>query len=449
MKITLLAALSVLAMLMASACGAGAIPTDPAESAQAEAPLEITFLNYSKADVVPNGKNLFDNMIDQYKLVEPNVIIKNEIFAEKTSVEFLTKLDMLQLTGVTADVIHIPSYREYALRVRQGFFYPISEFVQAEGINYDSVYSYPSEIDGEYYGVPFEPGIYGVLINKDMLDAAGLPLPKEGWTWDDYADYAKKMTKGSGTNKVYGSFMHSWNEFKREGLFNVVMDNPYVKPDGSSNLDSKYFGEWLQYMYDLENKDKSQWPYSEVIASSLHYRDMFVQGKTAMIPIGTWMVDICINPEAYPHDFPAAFAPFPVFSDGKPGVTQGSASYFVVGANTTSEKAKAAYDFIRWLSGDGAVASNRFPATRDGDLISVLKAKVGDRTNMIDVQSVIDMWTSPNLVVNIIGRDSTLFSEIDAVYNAEAELFLLGSQDLETTLKNIREKGQAIIDSAR
>jgi multiple sugar transport system substrate-binding protein len=101
------------------------------------------------------------------------------------------------------------------------------------------------------------------------------------------------------------------------------------------------------------------------------------------------------------------------------------------------------------MSGEGAVANNRFPATKDGDLISVLKAKVGDRTDMIDLQSVIDMWASPNLVVNIIGRDAALFSEIDTMYNAEAELFLLGSQDLDTTLKNIQEQGQAIIDNAQ
>lgn len=219
--------------------------------------------------------------------------------------------------------------------------------------------------------LPMAFSVYGVfLLRQNMIsipdsiveaayiDGAG------HWTWDDYKDYAVAMTSGSGADKVYGSFMHSWSKFKREGLFNTVMDNPYVKEDGTSNLDSPYFGEWLQYMYDLENVYHCQTPYSDVKASGLHYRDIFLNGKAAMIPIGSWMVDTCINTEEYPHDFQTVVAPFPVFSDGKPGVTQGSASYFVIGSNTSPEKAKAAYEFMRWMSNEGSVALNIFPSDK-------------------------------------------------------------------------------------
>ncbi|MDD3334063.1 MAG: extracellular solute-binding protein [Eubacteriales bacterium] len=417
-------------------------------AAAEEAPIEITFLTYD-AQQTDSGMTRFEQAVEMYKEVKPNVTINIDVQAENSSTDFLTKLDLLQLTGVTGDIIQIPSFREYSVRAEQGFFYPIDEMIATEGVNYDDVYAYPTKIADKSYGIPFEPGIYGIFINKTMLDAAGLELPKEGWTWDDYRTYAEKMTTGTGADTIYGSFMHSWSEFKREGLFNVVMDNPYVKEDGTSNLDSKYFGDWLQYMYDLENVSKCQTPYSDVKATGLHYRDMFVTGKVAMIPIGTWMIDSVIDTTNYPHEFETVFAPFPVFEDGKAGVTQGAASYLCIGANSTPEKAQAAYDFIRWMSNEGSTALNIFPADKGGDFASVLTAKVGDKSNLMNIQSILDVWTSPNMVANIIGRDAALFTEIDAIYNSEAELFLLGSQDLATTLANIQEQGNAIIDAAK
>lgn len=436
----LLSALLALVMLLACCASLAA--------AQSAEPVEITFLTYDamKRD---NGMTRFEHAVELYKDVAPNVTIRIDVQAENSSTDFLTKLDLLQLTGVTGDVIQIPSYREYAIRADQGFFYPIDELIAAEGISYDATYAYPTLVSGKSFGIPFEPGIYGIFINKNMLDAAGLELPKEGWTWDDYRTYAEKLTTGTGADTIYGSFMHSWSEFKREGLFNVVMDNPYVKEDGTSNLDSRYFGAWLQYMYDLENVYKCQTPYSDVKATGLHYRDMFMNGKVAMIPIGTWMIDTVLNQTDYPHDFETVFAPFPVFEDGKAGVTQGAASYFCIGAKTTPEKAQAAYDFMRWLSNEGSAALNVFPADKSGDFASVLTAKIGEKTALLDGQSVLDAWTSPNMVANIIGRDAALFSEIDAIYNSEAELFLLGSQDLATTLSNIQEQGNEILQAAQ
>lgn len=458
------AAAVVLTMAMATSLAAcGGKNTDPVDTKPADTtalaaseesavaseaaddePVELTFLTYDAALV--DGLSRTQRAVELYKEVKPNVTITLDVQSDNDSVGFLSKLDLLQLTGTTGDIIQIPSYREYAIRAEQGFFYPIDELIKEEGIVYDDVYAYPSEYKGHFYGIPMEPGIYGVYINKTMLDEAGLEVPKEGWTWDDYKDYAVAMTSGSGADKVYGSFMHSWSEFKREGLFNTVMDNPYVKEDGTSNLDSPYFGEWLQYMYDLENVYQCQTPYSDVKASGLHYRDIFLNGKAAMIPIGSWMVDTCINTEEYPHDFQTVVAPFPVFSDGKPGVTQGSASYFVIGSNTSPEKAKAAYEFMRWMSNEGSVALNIFPSDKAGNIEAVLRNKVGDQTNLFDVDSLLIVWDSPNLVANIIGRDADKFNEIDTIYDSEAGMFLLGEQDLETTLNNIREQGNAIIE---
>ncbi|ABX41767.1 ABC transporter substrate-binding protein [Lachnoclostridium phytofermentans] len=417
--------------------------TTPTTKGTSDEVIELTYLTYNGTRDAA-GNLIVQNMADAYMAEHQNVKIIVDIQAENNSTDFLTKLDLLQLTGQTGDIIQIPSYREYAPRAAEGFFASINDVLTSEGIKYDDVYAYPSVVNGTYYGIPSEPGIYVVFINKEMLDEAGLPIPKEGWTWDDYRDYAVAMTKGEGANKVYGSYLHTWSEFRREGLYNAVLDNPFIKADGTSNLDSPLFGEWLQFMYDIENTYGCQVPYADAKATSMAYRDVFLQGKAAMTVIGTWVYSDIVNTETYPHDFQTVTAPFPVFADGKAGVTQGGISYNCVGAGT--EHVKEAYDFARYMSNEGAVSQNIFPATKDGDIVSVLKAKVGDRTDLVDIDSAVKVWTSNDLVPNIVTNKPDKFVEIDSIFNTESEKFLLGGQNLETTLKNLQDQGNAIIN---
>lgn len=441
-----------------TACAPGApsapVSTPSATSAQTQStaapvPVELTYLTWD-ATKDEAGNNLMQNAIDAYTKENPNVTIKLDLQSENDSQAFLEKLDMMQLTGKTADIIGQPSARTYNLRAEQGFFRPMDEFLAAEGVKYTDLYSSNLMVNDKYYALPLSGDqIYGVFINKTMLDEAKLPMPEMGWTWDDYATYAKAMTKGEGANKVYGSYLHlGWAEFLREGLFNVVMDNPYINEDGSSNLESKYFGEWLEYVDKLQ-KDGSQVPLSDIKANNLAYRDVFFSGKAAMLPIGEWLFTAIVDKEAFPHDFEIAFAPFPVFSDGKAGVTQkGGSSCLAIGANTSDEKAKAAYDFIRWFSNEGAKIVGNIPADRTADIKAAQTercAALGLAEAGFDVESFLKVSLDPRVVPNEISRNAEKFDEIDKIYVAEAELYLLGSQPLETTLKNFVEQGGAVL----
>jgi multiple sugar transport system substrate-binding protein len=399
-----------------------------------DSPVELTYLTYNP-NVIP--------IVEAFNASQSEIHVTVDMQSENNSVDFLTKLDLLQLSGETGDVILVPSYREYAPRAEQGFFAPLDDAFDSLSLSYDDLYAFPSEVGGKLYGVPFEPGIYLTFINEEMLNEAGLPLPGPGFTFDDYRTYAAALTKGEGANKVYGSYMHTWAEFRREGLFNAIEDNPYVNADGSSNLDNPLFGEWLEYMYELENVDGSQISFADAKATSMAYRDVFMNGKAAMIIIGTWVFTDLINTEQYPHEFRTVFAPFPVFDGGQPGVTQGSASYMTIGAN--SKNPEAALKFINYAANEGSIAAGLFPSAKDGDVLAVLEAKVGAYPELFDLESATASWQSS--IPNIITREASLFVEIDAVYDAETSSYMLGGQDLETALKNFKEQGEAIINA--
>lgn len=430
--------LAAAALLVLAGCGSGSKSTGTSSS---NGKVELTYLTYDGTRDA-KGKLMVQNMVDQYEKSHPNVKIKIDLQAENNSLDFLKKLDLLQMSGNTGDMIHISSYRDYATRATKGFFYNLDKFYKADG-GYDKLYAYPAKTEKGLFGVPYEPSIYVTFINKKMLDAAGESLPQKGWTWDDYAKLAKKLAKGSGSTKVYGSYMHTWPEFRREGLFNSLSDNPYIKANGKSNLTDPQFAEWLEYMHGLE-KDGSQLPYSDAKATNMQYMDVFLQGKAAMMVMGTWAYDGILDTTKYPHDFQTVSAPFPVWKDGKAGVTQGGVSYLTVGAKT--KHPKEAYEFIRWASDKGSEGQNIFPSTKGGNIDTVLKAKVGSKTNLLDLKSALSIWDDPDLKPNMVTRDADKFAEVDQIFNTQTEKYILGSQDIKATMKAIQDQGDPIIN---
>lgn len=78
-----------------------------------------------------------------------------------------------------------------------------SDFVPA-GL---SSYSLPT---GEIYGLPIDIALRSFLANLDMVSAAGLAhpndLPPSNWTWEELAEYGRKMTRirGDGSIEQWG-----------------------------------------------------------------------------------------------------------------------------------------------------------------------------------------------------------------------------------------------------
>lgn len=48
--------------------------------------------------------------------------------------------------------------------------------------------------DDTYYGLPYRTSSSIMYYNKTMFDEAGIPYPKEGWTYDDMLEIARKLT---------------------------------------------------------------------------------------------------------------------------------------------------------------------------------------------------------------------------------------------------------------
>ncbi|QGS69436.1 extracellular solute-binding protein [Oceanobacillus sp. 143] len=329
-------------------------------------------------------------------------------------------------------------------RADAGLVAPIDSLIEEEKLNIEEEYSnssYP-KIDDSYYGLPGKMVTMLVLLNKDHLDEAGLPVPTD-WTWEDYKEYAEKLTKTEGNTKRYGSYFHTWPDvYFILKLLGKQENSSIVNSDGTSNMEDPMLEETLKLRYDMEQVDKSSVPLSETLSQKLDYRQQFFSESASMIPSGSWMVS---EWGAFTPDFTMAWAPWPKNNEEGPSYTEIGGDIFSIANN--SEHKEEAYTFIRWMTTEGMILQETWiPTWNNSDLNEVLDNIIATTTNpeAVDKESLI--YTLENSVPGIRSYPFSYLTEAYNEFNTEAELYLLGDQDLETTISNAKEKVQAVID---
>lgn len=112
--------------------------------------------------------------------------------------------------GAPPDVFLI-NYRDYGQYAASGALEPLGPRLDAsEAIAEDDFYELPIEAfsqDDELICIPQNISSLVVYYNVDLFEAAGVPLPTDGWTLDDFVAAAEALTvdeDGDGVNEVHG-----------------------------------------------------------------------------------------------------------------------------------------------------------------------------------------------------------------------------------------------------
>ncbi len=132
------------------------------------------------------------------------------------------------------------------------------------------------------YAIPndFTPMV--MYYNKDLFDAAGVPYPKDSWSFDDFLQTAQKLTKKGQYGFAFGNWMPGWVMW----LWNNGGD--VLSEDGqraSGFFDSEANQQTFTYIRDLINKHKVSPSLSEAASMGV---DLFANGQAAMTVSGHW-----------------------------------------------------------------------------------------------------------------------------------------------------------------
>ncbi len=394
----------------------------------------------------PKKADNWDLVIAEFEKKYPNIKVEFNSAEDNNSNEYYKKLDLAAASGDELDVLMFSNMTFLGQRAELGLLEPIDAYLEKEGASLEE-YTADTRINNVTYGLPGKLSIPMVFINENRLNQAGLDIPKN-WSWDKYMEYAKAMTTTADGKTQYGTYFHSWIMF---GYFIQNMGQSstganLTTDDGlKANVDTPAVRKSLEIRLQGE-KEGSATPYSEIISQKLNYRPQYFNQDTSMIPMASFLVPETGGTEQVPATFKTVFAPFPTMNEGDP--SSANVSSDVLGIYSKSKHKEAAYTFIRWFTTEGIVLQGKnFTSWKNADLNEVVdKIIAGTKTpEMIDKESLI----------SVLENTKQLTASVPVPYHAELEKvmlegfdsMMLSGVDIDTTIKNIQEKVQKIIDS--
>lgn len=194
---------ALLASLL-TACGSGGKPAAAPEGQEGQAsagkePVEIVFYSPGAGRTVEQFMQENGNAV---KAKFPNVTVKFIQFGKGTETA-----DLLS-SGQPIDII-ISSTSTINELVDYNLQYDITDLIRK--FKYDLNRLEPSAVQfmrdyagGGMYGLPVRSNTFLLFYNKDLFDKFGVAYPKEGSTWDDIYDLAKKMTRTDAGVQYFG-----------------------------------------------------------------------------------------------------------------------------------------------------------------------------------------------------------------------------------------------------
>ncbi|CAH1055832.1 ABC transporter substrate-binding protein [Paenibacillus pseudetheri] len=293
------------------------------------------------------------------------------------------------------------------------------------------------KINDKYYGMPTKKNMSFVWLNKDMLDAADLPIPAVDWTWSDLEEYAKKLTKPD----VYGLL-------QAESSFTATMDGTLAgmgvkQTDGTSNFGNDLWKQQLEILHNMMFVDKSTPEYGEQLTSKMPVDTMFLQGQTAMLSAGEFIFRNANNLKDYPHDFKTAFAAIPRVNKDQTDYKYPGGVGDVLSVSAKSKNQDAAWEFAKWYADGGMLpmaSGGRIPASKSVDskeAMSLLLKGVEDKYDTDSMNNIV-FGKFPSFQLNVPQQ------AVDA-RKEEYEKYFLNKQDIDTTMKNMQTRSQQLL----
>ena len=356
------------------------------------------------------------------------------------SSEYMTQL-ATQLSGGNGelDVLSIKDIPGYANLINLEMLEPLNDVLTTPKEDFGGVLEQLTAADGKFYGVPFRSDFWVLFYNKDLFDAAGVEYPTNDMTLEQFDELARKVTSGSGAEKVYGNHYHTWRS--AVSLFGIL--------DGKNTIiDGTY--DFLKPVYEMVLKQQADGivpDFGELKTSGLHYTAAFQNGSTAMVNMGSWFLatmqqyNANAASEGYePVNFGMVKYPHP---DGVPaGSTLGTVTS--LGVNVNSANKEAAFDFVNWCAGPegaAAVASvGTFPAVSDESTVATIAATEG----FPDDEASKEALTTAAIYLEMPLSDKA--SEIEQVLNTEHDAIMTGAETVDEGIANMNEQVQAILN---
>lgn len=375
-------------------------------------------------------------LIEAYQKEHPNVTIE---YVDLGSTDYMTMLSTQLSGGADLDILTIKDIPGYSNLVKQNHLEPLKGFMSSNSID-PALYGgtvEQIEVNDEVYALPFRSDFWIVYYNKDLFDKAGVEYPSNDMTFEQYDELARKMTSGSGAEKVYGAHYHTWRSAVQ--LFGIL--------DGKNTVvDGNY--DFLKPTYERilkEQEDGIVMDYATLKTSSTHYSGVFYNNSVAMMNMGSWFIATQIEKvksgESQATNWGIVKYPHP---DGvEAGTTLGTITSLAV--NQKSEHKEAALDFMKFVTGEeGAsviASTGTIPAIKNDEVISSITSIEGFPADENSKAALNTVQTYLEMPMHEKSAD------IEVILNEAHDNIMTKNATIDEGLKDMNTRVQALLNN--
>jgi multiple sugar transport system substrate-binding protein len=239
-------------------------------------------LRYLTYETGPEQMKLVNEIVDRFEKLHPNVDVRVEFNSSARN-----KLYVDLASGSAPDVFYSVS-DDIPRMAARGAILNQTPYVQKEGIDFAGYF--PKTVEGlkwnrDLYAFPIHYSTDVLFYNKKLFDEAGLAYPNDRWTWDDYVNAARKLTKRGkdGDVETFGTTLLDTNL--------AIAANggaPFNADYTASTINNPAAEEAIRKLLELRDKYKVA-PSPEQLQDTSSTK-LFQTGKVAMMPGRTYMV---------------------------------------------------------------------------------------------------------------------------------------------------------------
>jgi len=362
-------------------------PTMPPEPTCPKGVVKVGVHDWSSAD----RQEYWDQVIKAFNDANPCIVAETVKLPEDRAV----RLNEIS-AGTAPDLVGFDSSdlpRVYLM----GGLMDLSALMEADSfvpgdVFYESVYK-TGFVEGKPVAIAKDYSVSAFYINTGLFEKAGIPLPQEGWTYDEYLQIAQQLTVDKNGNNAtspdfdpdnvvqwgtsspywggdtgwwrgFQSFLYSW------GAHTITDDGKTT----TGYLNSENAVKAWEWYRDLIHKYHAAPSATYLAASNVGNDKLFTQGQLAIAGTfwGPWFQDT-FNQEP---NLKWSVGPLPT----GPGGHEAAIMWMGWGINANSKNPEEAWQLLKWLT------------TEPGQRVFAAKALTGDIAVAAELQKEKDPY---------------------------------------------------------
>jgi|LSQX01.1.fsa_nt_gb multiple sugar transport system substrate-binding protein len=364
------------------------------------------------------------------------------------------KLDTALISGEKIDIFISYGYDKLTKRVEAGMAAELSELCRQYDVDIIRDFGEAAKNsvtpDGKVYAIPTYKQVMFMMLNKDMFDAAGIPIPQH-WTWQDAREIAKKLTTGESSGKVYGFLKSTDGNVINEIVATQANRDSWLNADATATnfVDNPYLRQGYQLLFEMMYTDQSMMSWEDMIVQKVSANEapIFFNKQTAMVATGSHQLRNIKDTQAFPRDFVVAFAEIPALNADQSEYYANLIVQDHLSINQRSANKEAAMEYIKWYYTQGydpMIEGGRMPLYQDYDADKAISIMLQGAEELVDMESAKNVLYGSYEKMQYDGNNRHK-AEIAKIMQEEMEAYFLKMIDLDTALQNMQDRCNQVL----